>query len=225
MSKIKVLLAEDEPALAMIIKESLDSRNFEITLASNGSQALEIYKKSKFDVLIFDVMMPEVDGYTLTKEIRKTDRSTPIIMLTAKSLTEDVIQGFKSGANDFIKKPFSMEELIIRIESLLNRASLKDTSSSQMVGKFEFNYVKQTLVNHEESYVLTHKETELLQILLHNKNEIVDRSAILIKIWGKDDFFNGRSMDVYITKLRKKLASDPNVQIINTRGQGYKLII
>lgn len=224
MSKIKVLLAEDEETLAMIVKESLEMRNFEISITHNGIEALNKYLNDKFDVLVLDIMMPEKDGLTLAKEIRKTDKHIPIIFLTAKSQVQDVVEGFQSGANDYLKKPFSMEELIVRIQALTGKTHPSSEPEIQRVGKYFFNYTRQTLENESEVSSLTHRETELLQILINNRNEIVERSIILAKIWGKDDFFNGRSMDVFITKLRKKISKDKSIQIINIRGQGYKII-
>ncbi len=224
MDKIKVLLAEDEETLAMIVKESLETRNFEISIAYNGIEASELYLKNDFDVLVLDIMMPEKDGLTLAKEIRKTNKNIPIIFLTAKSQVQDVVEGFQSGANDYLKKPFSMEELIVRIQALVGRVHSIKESKIETVGKYTFNYTKQTLEFENEVLNLTHRETELLHILLNNRNEIVERSIILTKIWGKDDFFNGRSMDVFITKLRKKLSQDESIQLINIRGKGYKMI-
>lgn len=221
--KIKIILAEDEPALAQIIKESLETRNFKVFLCKNGEEAFSEFLKNKPDILVLDVMMPKKDGFTLAQEIRKTDKKTPIIFLTAKSQTQDVVDGFHFGGNDYLKKPFSMEELIVRIHALLNRITTK-TDEVFEIGNYTFNSVKQTLHHAENSISLTHREASLLQLLLENKNEILDRSIILKKIWGDDDFFNGRSMDVFITKLRKKLSLDPNIQIINIRNQGYKLI-
>lgn len=221
--KIKIILAEDEPALAQIIKESLETRDFKVFLCKNGEEAFSEFLKNKPDILVLDVMMPKKDGFTLAQEIRKTDKKTPIIFLTAKSQTQDVVDGFHFGGNDYLKKPFSMEELIVRIHALLNRITTK-TDEVFEIGNYTFNSVKQTLHHAENSISLTHREASLLQLLLENKNEILDRSIILKKIWGDDDFFNGRSMDVFITKLRKKLSLDPNIQIINIRNQGYKLI-
>ncbi|WP_296148532.1 response regulator transcription factor [uncultured Flavobacterium sp.] len=222
--KIKIILAEDEPALAQIIKESLETRNFEVILCKNGEEASSEFLKSKPDILVLDVMMPKKDGFTLAKEIRKIDKKTPIIFLTAKSQTQNVVDGFHFGGNDYLKKPFSMEELIVRIHSLLDRISLEKTEENLQIGSYIFNSNKQTLHHSDEIISLTHREASLLQLLIENKNDILDRSIILKKIWGDDDFFNGRSMDVFITKLRKKLSLDPNIHIINIRNQGYKLI-
>jgi len=224
MSKIKVLLAEDETSLGMIVKESLETRNFEVFLAENGEKATEIYQKEKPDILVLDVMMPKKDGFTLAKEIRQENKEIPIIFLTAKSQTKDVLEGFEHGGNDYLKKPFSMEELIVRINSLLSRNSIKTDVENIKIGDFTFNSTKQTLTFKEESVLLTHRESELLFHLHQQKNEVLARAFILNKLWGNDDFFNARSMDVFISKLRKKLKKDERVQIINIRGFGYKLI-
>jgi DNA-binding response OmpR family regulator len=222
--KVKLLLAEDEPSLAQIIKESLETRDFEVFLAENGIKALELYHQHAPDVLVLDVMMPLKDGFTLAKEIREENKQVPMIFLTAKSQTKDVLEGFSHGGNDYLKKPFSMEELIVRIQSLLNRNEVKSSTEKIKIGAFTFNHIKQTLALKGETTLLTHRESELLFLLTQHKNEISDRSFILKKLWGNDDFFNARSMDVFITKLRKKLKSDENIQIVNVRGYGYKLI-
>ena len=222
--KIKLLLAEDEPSLAQIIKESLETREFEVFLAENGLKALELYHQHTPDILVLDVMMPFKDGFTVAKEIREENKQVPIIFLTAKSQTKDVLEGFSHGGNDYLKKPFSMEELIVRVLSLLNRNSTKLSTEKIKIGAYLFNHTKQTLAHKKETIVLTHRESELLFLLTQKKNEISDRSFILKKLWGNDDFFNARSMDVFITKLRKKLKSDENIQIVNVRGYGYKLI-
>lgn len=222
--KIKLLLAEDEPSLAQIIKESLETREFEVFFAENGIKALELYRQYTPDILVLDVMMPFKDGFTLAKEIREENKQVPIMFLTAKSQTKDVLEGFSHGGNDYLKKPFSMEELIVRVQSLLNRTSIKSNTEKIKIGAYVFNHTKQTLAHKKETVVLTHRESELLFLLTQKKNEISDRSFILKKLWGTDDFFNARSMDVFITKLRKKLKSDENIQIVNVRGYGYKLI-
>lgn len=222
--KIKILLAEDEPALGQIVKESLETRDFEVLFCQDGDQAYTLYKNEKPEVLVLDVMMPKKDGFTLAKQIRDEDQAIPIIFLTAKSQTSDVVDGFKRGGNDYLKKPFSMEELIVRIHALLNRVNKTKNNSAIAIGDYQFNYTKQELSFDESNISLTHREAELLYHLTEKKNEILDRSFILKKIWGDDDFFNARSMDVFITKLRKKLKQDSNVQIVNVRGYGYKLI-
>ena len=223
---IHILLAEDEPALGMIIKESLETRDFTVTLCVNGEEAFEQYHKTNPQILVLDVMMPKKDGFTLAKEIRQEDTNIPIIFLTAKSQTKDVVEGFSIGGNDYLKKPFSMEELIVRIKNLLDRSSLQKKSEIIQIGNYTFNFPKQTLQfnQNDETVQLTHREAHLLYNLYQTKNEVLDRTYILKKLWNNDDFFSGRSMDVFITKLRKKLKHDENVQIMNVRGYGYKLI-
>ncbi len=222
---IKVVLAEDEPSLGMIVKESLETRNFQVFLAKDGEEAYRLYKDESPEILVLDVMMPKKDGFTLAKEIREEDNAIPIIFLTAKSQTKDVLDGFQHGGNDYLKKPFSMEELIVRIHALLDRILLKKDHQKISIGNYTFNYTKQSLHIFDEIIQLTHRESELLFHLSEKKNEILDRTFILKKLWGDDDFFNARSMDVFISKLRKKLIQDKNVQIINVRGFGYKLVI
>jgi DNA-binding response OmpR family regulator len=224
MNKIKVLLAEDETSLGMIVKESLESRNFTVFHAQNGEEALAIFKKEKPAILVLDVMMPIKDGFTLAKEIRQENNTIPIIFLTAKSQTSDVLEGFKNGGNDYLKKPFSMEELIIRMKALLNRIALETGTENIKIGNYLFNATKQILSFSDEAQQLTHREAQLLLALFEKKNEVLDRAFILNKLWGSDDFFNTRSMDVFISKLRKKLKLDKNIQILNVRGFGYKLI-
>ncbi|WP_028892395.1 response regulator transcription factor [Tenacibaculum sp. 47A_GOM-205m] len=221
---IKILLAEDEPSLGQIVKESLETRNFEVFHVLNGEQAYEVYKNNSPEILVLDVMMPRKDGFTLAKEIRQENKQIPIIFLTAKSQAKDVVEGFEHGGNDYLKKPFSMEELIVRIHALLNRVELKKSHNNINIGNYIFNHTKQTLILNNDIKNLTHRESELLFHLSQNKNEILDRAFILKKLWGDDDFFNARSMDVFISKLRKKLKHDENIQIINVRGYGYKLI-
>jgi len=222
---VNILLAEDEPSLGQIIKESLETRNFKVYLAENGEEAYKIYQKETIDILVLDVMMPIKDGFTLAKEIRLENDAIPIIFLTAKSQTKDVVEGFSIGGNDYLKKPFSMEELIVRINNLLNRSKVQKTIPLSDIGKYNFDFPKQTLQYlNEEKVTLTHREAHLLHHLLQNKNEVLDRSKVLKELWGDDDFFNARSMDVFITKLRKKLKKDESIQIVNVRGFGYKLI-
>jgi len=222
---VKILLAEDEPALGQIIKESLETRHFNVLLCDNGEKAFEVYKKEQPKLLVLDVMMPKKDGFSLAKDIRLEDDSIPIIFLTAKSQTQDVVEGFTIGGNDYLKKPFSMEELIVRINNLLQRTKLQKTSKVLTIGHYTFNFPKQYLQFKDyEKVQLTHREAHLLFHLIQNKNDILERSLILNKLWGNDDFFSARSMDVFITKLRKKLKQDDSIQILNVRGFGYKLI-
>jgi two-component system, OmpR family, response regulator TrcR len=225
MSKINVILAEDELALGTIIQESLESRDFKVRLCEDGQKAWESYQQQKPDVLVLDVMMPKKDGFSLAAEVRKTDPYTPIIFLTSKSQTEDVVKGFGLGANDYIRKPFSMEELIVRIKAHLDKIRIRQSQSDWIgLGKYEFHPTRQLLKLGESEQPLTSRESQLLQILLENANDITDRTKILNQIWGSDDFFNARSMDVFITKLRKKLQDDPTIQILNVRGYGFKLV-
>lgn len=222
--KIKIILAEDEAALGQIIKESLETRNFEVLLCEDGQKAFDVYKSETPEVLVLDVMMPKKDGFTLAKEIREIDDAIPIIFLTAKSQTQDVVEGFTIGGNDYLKKPFSMEELIVRINNLIDRTKLQKTTEIIKIGDYTFDFPKQLLTyKSEETVQLTHREAHLLFHLIKNKNAVLDRSLILNKLWGNDDFFSARSMDVFISKLRKKLKQDDSIQILNVRGFGYKL--
>ncbi|WP_421763921.1 response regulator transcription factor [Ekhidna sp.] len=226
-SVAKILLAEDEAALGMIIRESLESRGFQVIFCKDGEEAKSAYEANKPDIMVLDVMMPKLDGFSLVKSIRKSDHFIPIIFLTAKSRTEDVVEGFGYGANDYLKKPFSMEELIVRIHALLNRKATKPDGQSQEIGEYLFDCQKQLLIHcpSDNEERLTHREAHLLDALIQNVNELTDRQQILKSLWGNDDFFNARSMDVFISKLRKKLARDSSIQIINVRGYGYKLVV
>lgn len=225
VKQTKILLAEDEPALGQIIKESLETRNFNVYLCEDGEKAMECYHSETPNLLVLDVMMPKKDGFTVAKEIRLVDDHIPIIFLTAKSQTQDVVEGFNIGGNDYLKKPFSIEELIVRINNLLNRAKVQKITEKLSIGNYTFDFPKQTLqFKNDKSEQLTHREAHLLYHLIQHKNEVLDRSLILTKLWGNDDFFNGRSMDVFITKLRKKLKQDNTIQILNVRGYGYKLV-
>ena len=222
--KIHILLAEDEAALGQIVKESLETRDFKVDLAEDGEKALKLFRENEYEALVLDVMMPKKDGFTLAKEIRQEDDTIPIIFLTAKSQTSDVVEGFSIGGNDYLKKPFSMEELIVRIHNLVQRKNLQKNTELIAIGSYLFNFPKQTLQYADDELVLlTHREAHLLFHLVKNKNQVLDRSLILNKLWNTDDFFAARSMDVFISKLRKKLAKDESIQIINVRGYGYKL--
>lgn len=224
----KVLLVEDEIFLAKIVKESLEMRDFEVILASDGNDGLKKFYASKPDICVLDVMMPLKDGFTLAEEIRKSDKQTPIIFLTAKSLTDDVVKGFEIGGNDYLKKPFSIEELIVRMSALLKRTpqntDKEGFKQAVEIGKYIFDIDKQELSFRGEMKKLSHKESELLRLLYENKNKVLERSPALKTIWGDDSFFNARSMDVFITKLRSYLKEDADVEIINIRGIGYKLM-
>lgn len=223
MMKNRVILAEDEPSLGQIVKESLEANNFEVSWLTDGESVLKKLEDTTADIVVLDVMMPKLDGYTVAQSIRKKSPDLPIIFLTAKSETEDVVQGFEVGGNDYLKKPFSMQELVVRMKALLNR-NLTPEQSIVKIGMYTFSPVSQTLMFNNQELSLTHRESQLLHALYLNRNRILDRSYILKKLWGDDDFFNGRSMDVFISKLRKKLAQDGSVSILNVRGYGYKLV-
>jgi DNA-binding response OmpR family regulator len=229
MDKIRVLMAEDELALAHIVRESLEEREFKVTLCHDGEQALQSYRQQKPDILVLDVMMPKMDGFELAKKIRSVDTDTPIIFLTARSQTKDVITGFELGANDYLKKPFSVEELIIRIKVLLTKnrmlaPEVKKPDGAQPLGNLLFNSNRNTIEHGLNKWPITARESELLQLLYKHKHEVVPKSTLLNTIWGDDNFFNARSLDVFITRLRKHLEPDPDIQIINIRGVGYKLV-
>ena len=225
--KIKVLIAEDDPFIGMITKECFESRGFEVRLCEDGICAFKSYLSFKPSICIFDVMMPLKDGFTLAEEIRAIDKFIPILFLTAKSLKEDVIRGFKIGADDYVKKPFSVEELIARVEAILRRLgkSEKDENIESVfqIGSLSFDCDFKILKNATVEVKLTDKESDILAELCRNLNQITDRSALLIKVWGDDSFFNSRSLDVYITKLRKYLKNDENIELVTVRGKGFKL--
>ncbi|MGZ3946109.1 MAG: response regulator transcription factor [Mucilaginibacter sp.] len=229
MSKTKVLLAEDEIALAHIVRESLEDQGFQVTLCFDGVQALQKYHELKPDILALDVMMPKMDGFELAKRIREKDQTVPIIFLTARSQPKDVVAGFESGANDYLKKPFSVEELIVRIKVLLSHNRLLERpkvnkDESFTIGNIVFRPTKNIIQQGINSWQLTARESDILKILCQNEHETIERKTILKTLWGDDNFFNARSLDVFITKLRRHLQADPNVQIINIRGVGYKLV-
>jgi two-component system, OmpR family, response regulator TrcR len=229
MNEIKVLLVEDEAVLASIVKETLDARGFELTIASNGVEGWSLFNTNKPDVCVIDVMMPRKDGFSLVEDIRKVDTMVPIIFLTAKTQTADVIKGFETGADDYMKKPFSMEELILRLKSLNRRRSIPEPSSTPTpatneIGNFYFDHNRLELINNGKAISLSQREADLFKLLIDHKNQLLDRKTALLKIWGEDNSFNTRSMDVYITRLRKYLVNDSTVQILNIRGFGYKLI-
>ena len=227
MEKINILLAEDDQNLGMLLKEYLIAKSYKTQLFENGETAYKAFISQAFDICILDVMMPIKDGFTLAKDIREINSDIPIIFLTAKSLKDDVFEGFKAGADDYLTKPFSMEELLLRIEAVLRRTKKTAKTKEQInykIGKFTFDSRKQLLIFNDENIKLTTKESELLKLLCSNSNEILDRNVALKAIWTDDSYYNARSMDVYITKLRKKLQKDSNVEIINVHGKGFKLI-
>ena len=227
MSKTKVLYVEDELFLGKIVKESLESRGFEVVMEADGGKATDIFKKSKPDICILDIMLPNKDGFAIADEIRELDEEVPIIFLTAKTQTEDVVKGFSLGGNDYIRKPFSMEELIVRINNVLRNKTedtKKITGDAVVIGKFNFQLNRQLLGNGEKDRKLSYRETELLKVLYENRDKIIDRKDILNLLWGNDNFFNSRNLDVYITKLRGYLKEDTSVEIITIKGIGYRFV-
>ncbi len=225
MLKIKILLAEDDENLGSLLKEYLQLKNYEVDWALDGEQAFRLFRRNTYDICILDIMMPVKDGLTVAKEIKAINNDIPVIFLTAKSMKEDVLEGFAIGADDYISKPFNMEELIFRIEAILRRTkSSFDPGLTFKIGKYIFNPQNQILTINNNTQNLTTKETELLKLLCQHANKILDRNYALKAIWFDDNYFNARSMDVYITKLRKYLKEDTSVQIINVHGKGFKLI-
>lgn len=227
--KPRVLLVEDDPNLGNLLMEYLQAKDFNTVLAVNGKEGLKHYKAGVFDVCIFDVMMPIMDGFTLAREVRKLDADTPIVFLTAKSMKEDTIEGFSAGGDDYLTKPFSMEELLMRLRAILKRTknnTLTNTDQTEFkIGKYNFNSNLQKLEIKGKSQKLTTRETELLKLLAIHLNETMDRNFALKSIWQDDNYFNGRSMDVYIAKLRKYLREDDDIEIVNIHGRGFKLMV
>lgn len=229
-NKLRILLAEDDKNLGTLLQEYLIAKGFEVQLEVDGDKGSKAFLEGSFDLCILDVMMPIKDGFTLAKEIRNTDKNIPIIFLTAKSLKSDKIEGFESGADDYITKPFSMEELMLRVSAVLRRTSLKENVVTSVekkefkIGALVFDYDRRTLSGEDLDQKLTSKEAELLKLLCENENNVMERSVALNKIWKDDSYFNARSMDVYITKLRKYLKSDSTVEIVNMHGRGFKLL-
>lgn len=225
MNKAKLLLAEDDLNLGSLLKQYLVAKGYDIDLVFDGDTAYKLFMKNNYDLCILDVMMPKQDGFTLGKNIKRINSKMPIIYLTAKSLKEDVIKGFELGADDYMTKPFEMEELLVRIEAVLRRTQKdKVEQTSFVIGKFHFDSIKQELILGDKKEKLTTKENNLLKILAESENELVERNYILKEVWGDDSIFNARSMDVYITKLRKYFQEDPIVKIINVHSKGFKLI-
>ena len=221
--KIKILYAEDEPFLGKIVKESLESRAFEVIMVTDGKDGLAAYGQQKPDICVLDVMLPNKDGFKLASEIRQLNPTIPIIFLTAKAQTDDLAKGFQSGGNDYIRKPFSMEELIIRINNLLNLTLRKTTNEASIItiGQYEILLNKYELIRQNKIKKLSHREAELIKILSENRNTIVNRKDILMQIWGDDSYFNSRNLDVYMTKLREYLKDDPTLEIMTIKGVGY----
>ncbi|NBC24209.1 MAG: response regulator [Bacteroidetes bacterium] len=228
-SKTRILLAEDDPNLGTLLQEYLEAKDFETVLCKDGDKAFKTFSKQQFDFVILDVMMPVKDGFTVAKEIRTMNKKIPIIFLTAKSMKEDTLKGFGLGADDYITKPFSMEELLVRVNAILRRTDqFQDENQSNRtydLGQFKFDVDRQILKNGDGETKLTTKENDLLHLLCVNQNGVLERNYALNAIWGDDNYFNGRSMDVYIAKLRKHLKPDDKLEIINVHGKGFKLLV
>lgn len=228
-TKTKILLVEDDPNLSMVLQDYLEMLDYEICLARDGVDGLTAFRKQKFDLCVLDIMMPKKDGFTLAEEIRKSNSQVPIIFLTAKSLKEDRIRGFQQGGDDYITKPFSTEELSLRIKAILKRTqsnlleNIGKEDEIYKIGKYTFDYNNMLLKGGEEERHLTRKEAGLLKLLAMNKNSLLQRDFALKTIWGDNDYFIGRSMDVFIAKLRKYLKEDPDICITNVHGMGFKL--
>ncbi len=223
---VRILLCEDDENLGMLLREYLEAKGYKVALCVDGEDGYITFKDNQFDLCILDVMMPKMDGFTLATKIRELNADIPFMFLTAKTLKEDILEGFKIGADDYITKPFSMEEVVLRIEAILRRVRGKKTKETVVyeIGAYSFDTQKQVLTFGNESVKLTTKEAELLTLLCTRTNELLQRDYALKTIWIDDNYFNARSMDVYITKLRKHLRLDPNVEILNVHGKGYKLV-
>ena len=226
MKKAKVLYVEDEVFLAKIVSETLQGRGYDVVLESDGAKALDLFVKEKPDLCVLDIMLPNKDGFTIADEIRERDSQVPIIFLSAKAQTSDVVNGFKLGANDYIRKPFSIEELIARMENVLRSKSVVTEETEEVaIGAYTFNTRRQTLQHPSEQRKLSYRESELLKLLYENRDRIVERSDVLTLLWCSDSFFNSRNLDVYITKLRGYLKHDPAIEIITIKGIGYRFIM
>lgn len=225
----KILLAEDDPNLGELLKDYLELKGkYEVSLCRNGEEAIEQFRKEKYDLCILDVMMPKKDGFAVGKEIRKINEAIPIIFATAKSMMEDKTRAFELGGDDYITKPFRVEELLLRINALLKRASKdkeEELADKFEIGNFFFDYTSQVITFQGQQQKLSTKEAELLRLLCLKKNDVLTREEALIKIWHDDNYFTGRSMDVFLSKLRKYLRADPSVEIVNVHGKGYKLLV
>lgn len=228
MSRVKVLYVEDEQFLGKIVKETLESRGFEVLMETNGETALQTFLAELPDICVLDVMLPGISGFELAEAIRNENDDIPVIFLTAKVQTEDVVKGFRVGGNDYIRKPFSMEELIVRIENLLRikpePAGAAAPQEALIIGTYRFHLQRQILQGTETEKRLSYRESELLKFLWQNRSTVIDRRAILNELWGNDSFFNSRNLDVYITRLRGYLKEDPALEIITIKGVGYRFV-
>jgi len=227
MSKTKILYVEDEPFLGRIVKESLEVRDFEVRMVTDGKLAQNVFEELNPDICVLDVMLPNKDGYSIAQSIRKVNATIPIIFVTAKTQTEDLIKGFEVGGNDYLRKPFSMEELIVRVNNLLHLTQKLSSSPKESIaiGKFEFAAQRYELRKDGKAKKLSHREAVLLQILAENQNANIDRKTMLLRVWGDDSFFNSRNLDVYITKLRDYLKGDSSIEIITIKGVGYHFAV
>ncbi|WP_455586492.1 response regulator transcription factor [Bacteroides sp.] len=226
--KIKVLLVEDELTLAMIIKDTLEESDFIIHTAADGEEGLRLFFELSPDVVVADVMMPRMDGFEMVRRIRQTDKHTPVLFLTARSAISDVVEGFELGANDYLKKPFGMQELIVRIKALVGKAFTFTEAKKETrfeIGNYIFDSITQVLSYAGTKQELSHRESEILKRLCENRNQVVNTQNVLLELWGDDSFFNSRSLHVFITKLRHKLSQDERIRIVNVRGIGYKMIV
>jgi len=227
MNKIKILLVEDDPNFGAVLKNYLELNDYDVKLCPDGFSGYDEFAKGKYDICILDVMMPRKDGFTLAKEIREKDEHIPIIFLTAKTMKDDMLKGFNVGADDYITKPFDSEVLLVKLKAILRRSGDKISNSLQKefdLGKYHFNYDHRTIAMGAASQKLSPKEADLLRMLCLHKNELLPRQKALREIWGDDNYFNARSMDVFITKLRKYLKDDPSLDIINIHGKGFRLL-
>lgn len=234
MTNNRILLVEDDQNFGDVLRSYLEMHDYDVTLAQDGMAGLDQFKDGSFDLCIFDVMMPKKDGFTLGKEVRELDDNMPIIFLTAKTMKDDVLQGFKIGADDYISKPFNSEELLYRIQAILKRSHQKADPREEVkeftIGKYHFNFPLRILTfdpngDEEDKQKLSPKEAQLLRLFAINLNDILPRSEALTKIWGEDTYFTARSMDVFVTKLRKYLKRDENIEIVNIHGNGFQLLV
>lgn len=221
----KILLVEDDQSLGFVIKDNLEEAGFEVDIQDNGNKGLAAFQQNNFDIGVLDVMLPEMDGFTLSEKIKAENPDFPIIFLTAKSLNEDRIKGLKLGADDYISKPFNMEELVLRIEAILKRVGKKPiiNGGNLKIGKYDFDTKNLKLTYENSQQSLTHRESELLKLLIESKNQTISRETILVALWGDNDYFKGRSLDVFITRLRKYLAEDSSIKLTNVHGVGFRL--
>ncbi len=227
--KAKILYVEDDTNLGFVTKDNLQKKGYDITLCEDGLTAAQTFSQQKFDLCILDVMLPKIDGFALAQKFRDKDKNMPILFLTAKSMLEDKLQGFKIGGDDYITKPFSIDELVLKVEVFLKRSKVYsenvEVKNKYQIAGYEFDFKELNLKNTDNSYTLTLREAELLRMLALNRNQVVRRESILHQVWGEDNYYIGRSLDVFVSRLRKMFADDENIQIENVRGVGFKFIV